>query len=208
MDNATVFYIVGGALAVSAVLVSFIGLRLERFPGRVAPVVFAVFAVLILGATTFAVLNGQDEQEARASELANANEEIEAEEESAPGTAEGEAAQGQEEASGQAGAGEQKEQAAGGAGGTLQLAADPTAIAFDTTTLDSKAGEVTIDFTNPSALEHNVAIEQGGKVLAESETISEGKTTVSAQLKPGTYTFLCTIPGHAEAGMEGTLTVK
>ena len=27
-------------------------------------------------------------------------------------------------------------------------------------------------------------------------------------LKPGKYTFLCTVPGHAQAGMKGTLTVK
>jgi len=31
---------------------------------------------------------------------------------------------------------------------------------------------------------------------------------VTANLAPGTYTFLCTVPGHAQAGMEGTLTVK
>ena len=67
---------------------------------------------------------------------------------------------------------------------------------------------MTIDFDNPAPLEHNVAIEKDGEVIAESETIAEGKTTVSAELAPGTYTFLCTIPGHAEAGMEGTLTVK
>jgi len=91
---------------------------------------------------------------------------------------------------------------------TLQLAAEPSEIAFDTTSLSAKAGKVTIDFTNPSALEHNVAIEEGSKKLAQSETIASGKTSVSVDLEPGTYTFLCTIPGHAEAGMEGTLTVK
>ena len=90
----------------------------------------------------------------------------------------------------------------------MKLAADPTEIAFDTTTLNSKPGKVTIDFNNPSALEHNVAIEKDGKQFAQSETIAEGKTSVSADLAPGTYTFLCTVPGHAEAGMEGTLTVK
>ena len=67
---------------------------------------------------------------------------------------------------------------------------------------------MTIDFDNPSALEHDVSIEQNGKQIAISETIAEGETSVSASLEPGTYTFLCTVPGHAEAGMEGTLTVK
>ncbi len=74
--------------------------------------------------------------------------------------------------------------------------------------MESEAGKVTIDFDNPAALEHNVAIEQNGKQIATSETIAEGKTSVSANLTPGTYTYLCTVPGHAEAGMEGTLVVK
>ena len=95
-----------------------------------------------------------------------------------------------------------------GPGGTLQLAASPTEIAYDTTELSSEPGEVTIDFTNPAALEHDVAIEKDGKEIAGSDLIAEGKTSVTADLGPGTYTFLCTVPGHAEAGMEGTLTVK
>jgi plastocyanin len=197
MDNATIFYICGGVLAASAVLVSFIGLRSERFPGRAAPIVVLWFVVLIGTATTFAVLNGKDEDEARASENAKAGEEFTKEEESPVeiGKAEG--------------GGEAKPAAgAKGPGGTLQLAADPTQIAFDTTTLTSKPGKVTIDFTNPATLEHDVAIEQNGKQIAISETIGKGKTSVTADLAPGAYTFLCTVPGHAEAGMEGTLTVK
>ena len=47
-----------------------------------------------------------------------------------------------------------------------------------------------------------MAIEQDGKEIAASETVTEGDTSVSAELAPGTYTFLCTVPGHAEAGME------
>jgi plastocyanin len=198
MDNATIFYVVGGVLAASAIVVSFIGLRVESFPGRFTPLVFLWFAILVGGATTFAVLNGKDEQEARAAEVESAGEEF-VEEEKSPvdsGEAKG------------AGAAKPEETEAKGPGGTLKLAADPTQIAFDRTTLTSKPGKVTIDFDNPSALEHDVAIEQGGKQIAISETIAKGKTSVSADLEPGTYTFLCTVPGHAEAGMEGTLTVR
>jgi plastocyanin len=213
--NATLYYLLGGSLAVLAVLTTFVGLRVPRFPGSTAIMVamIAIFIALVGATTTFAVLNGQDEQQERAQELSAANEEVEAAEGQPGATGGGEAAQaeeapaGQEEGGGEEAAGGGKE-AAGGPGGTLQLAAEPTEIAFDTTTLSSKPGKVTIDFSNPSALEHNVAIEKDGKELAESETISEGKTSVSVNLAPGTYTFLCTIPGHAEAGMEGTLTVK
>jgi plastocyanin len=195
MSDATIFYICGSVLAAMAVTTSLIGLRVQSFPGRYGPLVFFCFVAVVGVATTFAVLNGQHEQEARASETEAAGEAVEEEEES-PVPAEP-AAGGPEKAAG-----------AKGPGGTVQLAASPTALAFDTKQLTSKPGKVTIDFDNPAPLEHNVAIEQGGEVIAQSETLAEGKTSVSAELAPGTYTFLCTIPGHAEAGMEGTLTVR
>jgi len=195
MSNGDLLYVCGGALAVSAVLTSFIGLRVKSFPGRLAPLVALWFVALVGASTTFAVLHAQDEEKAKAAELTKADEEAERAESGAPVEPEGE---------------EPSKPAAGakGAATTLQLLASPTEIAFDTTKLSAQAGEVTIDFTNPSALEHDVAIEQNGKQLAISETVAEGKTSVSAELEPGTYTFLCTVPGHAEAGMEGTLTVK
>jgi plastocyanin len=215
MDNGTLFYIFGGVLAGSAVVVSFLGLKLKDFPGRLAPLVFVWFALLVGCATTFAVLHAQDEEHAKAAELAEAGEEDEEAEQEAVdegGTTGG----GTEQSGGTEQGGTEGEQASGqggtegatGPGGTLQLAADPTQIAFDKTSLSSKPGKVTIDFENPAALEHDVAIEQNGKEIAVSETITEGTTSVSADLAAGTYTFLCTVPGHAEAGMEGTLTVK
>jgi plastocyanin len=196
MSNETLFFICGIALAVSAVVVSFIGLRVKSFPGKAGPFVVLAFAALIGATATFAVLHGKDEDKAKAAELSKADEKAE-ERESSPVEGESKKAPAPK-----------PEAAAKGPGGTLQLAASETALAFDTTSLTSKPGKVTIDFDNPSALEHNVAIEQNGKVLAESELISKSKTSVSAELAPGTYTFLCTVPGHAEAGMEGTLVVK
>ncbi|HEX4670466.1 MAG TPA: plastocyanin/azurin family copper-binding protein [Solirubrobacterales bacterium] len=213
MSNETLFYVCGIALAVSAVLISIVGLKAKDFPGKAFPVVILWFAILVGGATTFAVLHAKDEQEAKAAELEQAGEKFEAV--GADNAAEGEApAADEEEPVGETGGEAQPEKAqpegetAQGPGGTLQLAADPSAIAFDKTSLSSKPGRVTIDFDNPAPLEHDVAIEADGKEIAKSELITEGKASVSAELAPGTYTFYCTVPGHREAGMEGTLTVK
>ena len=208
MSDATVFYILGGLLAVMAVATSLIGLRVQSFPGRFAPLVFLAFFVVVVSAITFAIRNGQHEEQVRAAENETAGKEVEEQEENPVSGAEGakaESAAGGEAAGGEEGGAGSK---AKGPGGTLKLSASPTALAFDTTTLASKPGKVTIDFDNPAALEHNVTIEQNGQEIAASETLSEGKTSVSAELAPGTYEFLCTVPGHAEAGMKGTLTVK
>ena len=80
MDNATLFYICGGALAASAVTVSFIGLRVEKFPGRAAPLVALWFIALIGCTTTFGVLHSQDEEKNRGTVLQKGNEEVEQEE--------------------------------------------------------------------------------------------------------------------------------
>jgi hypothetical protein len=82
MDNGTVFYVLGPLLAISAVVISFIGLRFEGFPGRFAPLVFIWFAVLVGATTTFAVLHSKDEETHREQEsgLPQATQESEEEE--------------------------------------------------------------------------------------------------------------------------------
>lgn len=101
---------------------------------------------------------------------------------------------------------------AGGEGGgaTLAFEADPEgALAYTSTSETSEAGEVTIDFKNPQGLSHDVAIEdEGGETVGKTDVIGEGETSAKANLKPGDYTFYCSVPGHREGGMEGTLTVK
>ena len=82
-------------------------------------------------------------------------------------------------------------------------------LAYTTTSATAKAGEVTVDFNNPQALSHDVAIEgSSGKTVGKTELVAEGSTSTAVNLKPGTYHYYCTVPGHREAGMEGTLTVK
>jgi plastocyanin len=97
-----------------------------------------------------------------------------------------------------------------GAAASVEFEADPSGeLAYTTTTASSKAGEVTVDFNNSTAIPHDVAIEDSsGKTLGQTEEIAEGSDSTTVNLKPGTYTFYCTVPGHREAGMEGTLTVK
>jgi plastocyanin len=90
---------------------------------------------------------------------------------------------------------------------TLQLAADPSgALAFDKTELDAPAGTVTIELTNDSSVPHNVEVEGNG-VEKRSDTITGATTSVTLDLQPGSYEFYCAVPGHKQAGMEGTLTV-
>ena len=90
----------------------------------------------------------------------------------------------------------------------LSLQADQSQLKFDKSALSAKPGTVTIVMKNPSALPHDVAIEGNG-VDVTGKTVTQGGTsTVTANLKAGTYTFYCSVDNHRQAGMEGTLTVK
>ncbi len=92
----------------------------------------------------------------------------------------------------------------------LSLAANVEGqLKYETTSLTAKAGKVSIDFTNMSSLGHNVTVESSaGATLGATPTFSGGSKTLTLELKPGTYKFFCSVPGHRQAGMEGTLTVK
>ena len=98
----------------------------------------------------------------------------------------------------------------GGGGGTISISADPDgALAFTTTSVKAPAGNDTVKFDNPATLSHDVVIEDAnGNEIARTDVISQGSTTTTAQLEPGEYTYFCSVDGHRDAGMEGTLTVK
>ena len=67
----------------------------------------------------------------------------------------------------------------------------------------------TVDFTNSSSVPHNMTIEDSsGKQVGATATFSGGSKSFTVDLKPGKYTFFCSVPGHREAGMQGTLTVS
>ncbi len=96
-----------------------------------------------------------------------------------------------------------------GGASTLDVSADPSgALAYQQKSLTAKAGQVTVNFTNMSPLDHNVTIESGGNDIGATDTIAGSKTSTTVNLKPGTYTYYCSVDGHEAAGMKGTLTVK
>ena len=92
---------------------------------------------------------------------------------------------------------------------TLALAADPGGgLRFDTRRAAVLAGRVTVKLTNDSTVEHNVTIAQGSRTLGATKTITESADTITLELGSGAYVFYCSVAGHRESGMEGTLTVE
>ena len=201
------FYVAGGILVVWALVLSLgIGLRRPDFPGSVAGqrAVVTISAVLVVAAVSTAVLTSsppaksalpptQTEQQAPVPVVGSPVPQSAA---SQPTATTGTPAPASSPSPGKAGS-------------SLTLAANPTGLlAYNTKQLSAKAGTVTITMTNMSPLEHNVTVAEGSKVLGSTPTFKGGSMTLKLQLKPGTYTFYCTVPGHRQAGMEGTLNVS
>jgi len=84
--------------------------------------------------------------------------------------------------------------------------ADPTGqLAYKYKSLTAKPGKVTLESTNDSSVPHDISL-QGGP---QGKQVSGGQTSrIVVNLKPGSYTFYCSVPGHEQAGMKGTLSVK
>ena len=82
-------------------------------------------------------------------------------------------------------------------------------LAYATKSAEAQAGAVTIKSPNPSGTPHDIAIEGPGVPETGGKVVSNGGVSeVKVDLKPGKYTYFCTVDGHRAAGMEGTLTVK
>ena len=116
--------------------------------------------------------------------------------------------EGEEAAAGEGGEGE-GEGAPAATGPTVAIAADPSgALAYVKKDLAVRAGQVTVNFTNDSPVEHNVTIEQGSRELGATKTVTRAKDSLSVDLPAGRYVFFCSVPGHRQAGMEGRLTAE
>src|SRR5437763_15425528 len=93
--------------------------------------------------------------------------------------------------------------------GALQIDADPNGqLKFLASSASATAGKVTLRMKNASSVPHDIAVQGGGLNQVGTVVSNGGTSTVSVSLKPGTYTFYCSVDGHEAAGMKGTLTVK
>jgi plastocyanin len=178
--SRTVFYILAGLLVVWALTVSlFLGLRMPNFPSSVGGQRIVTAISAVLVLAT--VSSGVITSGTASKASASAPSSTSA----APGPSNATASR------------------------SLSLEANAQGqLAYNTKQLSAKAGAVTITMTNMSPLMHNVTVAQGSKVLGATPTFQGGSRTLTLNLKPGTYTFYCSVPGHRQAGMEGKLTVS
>jgi uncharacterized cupredoxin-like copper-binding protein len=212
------FFVAGGLLVAWALIVSAgLGLRRPEFPGGLSGQrgVVAISAVLVLGAVSTAVItsgtaakagttsaaapasSGGGEQPTATTAPATSTPTTKAP--STPATT----------PKATTGTPAPPSSPAASATSALNLAADPGGqLSFDTKQLSAKAGKVTITLANASPLEHNVTIAKGSTVLGTTPTFTGGSKALTLTLKAGTYTFYCSVPGHRQAGMEGTLSVS
>jgi plastocyanin len=184
----TAYHVLGIVFACWAVLLTFVGIRRPDFPAGGEKAVLGISVVLafaVIG-TAIGTVKGEKKEPAKAAEVkgqSNPN--------PSPPAATTTPAPSQKGAS------------------QLKLTADPTGnLKFNTNALSAKAGPVTITMTNPSPVSHNVTLQTPQGVKGGATVGKGGTSTVTATLKPGNYVYYCSVPGHRQAGMQGTLTLK
>jgi len=106
----------------------------------------------------------------------------------------------------------------GGGGGTSSKDSVPTDalvvkaedIKFDKKEYAAPAGQVTVAYESKGSVVHTLLIYDKDNVqVGEELKVSPGETKVETfDLPAGTYTMICNIPGHKEAGMTATLTTS
>jgi plastocyanin len=175
------FFVIAIVLVVSAVGISFIGIRRsDSFPPSRAVLlgVIALFVAVVGTTMAFAIVKSVDEQNKRNDELAK--------EEGTTSTT------------------------ASGPVTSLDVASPSDGgLVYQPNGLQAKPGNVAITYDNPSQVPHSIAVAtSNGNVLGQVQPFANGKQTVTLNdLQPGKYVFYCTVPGHREAGMQGDLTV-
>ena len=93
--------------------------------------------------------------------------------------------------------------------GGLTIDPDPNGqLKYLVSAASATPGALTITSVNKASIPHNIALQGNGINAAGPIVQGGGVSKISVTLKAGTYTFFCSVPGHRQAGMQGTLTVK
>jgi uncharacterized cupredoxin-like copper-binding protein len=88
---------------------------------------------------------------------------------------------------------------------TVQVSEAEWKIQLPDTTL--KTGKYTFEVKNDGKVPHNLAV-QGAGVQESTSDLAPGKSeSLTVELKPGTYDFFCSVPGHKQLGMDQKVTV-
>jgi uncharacterized cupredoxin-like copper-binding protein len=185
----TAYYVLGIAMVVGAVVLAAIGLTREGFPPskRVARGILAgTFVLVLAGAVVLVSTTHKEHPKAEAAEKA--------------------AEQAAEESGGAAGGPEGAVQGEGG-GKTVRAVEKEFSIKLDKGN-SLQAGSYRFQVVNEGKIEHNLEIEGNG-VEKKTPLIAPGKeAALQAELKPAKYRFYCTVPGHAQSGMDVDVNVR
>ncbi|HZO58227.1 MAG TPA: plastocyanin/azurin family copper-binding protein [Solirubrobacterales bacterium] len=180
----TAYYVLGIAMVVLAVVLSAVGLTREGFPPsqKMARAIIGGTALLVLvGAVVLITTTHKEHPRAEAAEKAAEERAKEAE----------------------AGGG------GGEAGGAKAVRAVEKEFSIELEGGDTlEAGRYTFEVVNEGEIGHDLEIEGEG-VEEKTPVIDGGESAeLAADLKPGKYRFYCTVPGHAQSGMDTDVTVR
>jgi nitrite reductase (NO-forming) len=89
------------------------------------------------------------------------------------------------------------------AGGTVEVHAFDLGFSSNALTV-AAPGTYALKFVNDGSTTHDMTFSDGTKVSADSKQAASATITVPA----AGLTFLCSVPGHADAGMKGSITVS
>ena len=100
--------------------------------------------------------------------------------------------------------------AASNATGQMVSVQATDSLKFEPSSITVKAGQpVQLTLSNTGQMQHDWSLDQGSgqpvKIVANAGQSATG--TFNLQ-RAGTYTFICSVPGHAAAGMQGTITAQ